>query len=209
MQQLEHDRRRRAGGRAPGRAVRPTRPRHCSRPPPAASRRCPASQPRPQPSSAPQARRRRRGVGMFGSKPVVDRHHRAVRAPGKLHALPVIGVEVAEYERSGMAEDHGRRGRRSAAVDADRDGRPSGGHDRRRRRRRPTCRAPRQSPGAGRSANPARRQGHPGQVGPKRRQVAKRRVESGGGLGARGRHVPAALCASTWMSGWAAGGSNV
>ena len=38
------------------------------------------------------------GIRMLGRQPVVDRHHRAPAAPGELHALAVIGVQVAQDE---------------------------------------------------------------------------------------------------------------
>ena len=60
----------------------------------------------------------RRRVRVFGSESVVEGDDGAPTAPGQLKALTVVGIEVAEYESTGVAIDHRRCWRRAAPINA-------------------------------------------------------------------------------------------
>ena len=121
VQQLEHHRRHRSVGGALGEPEPPARRRRCCPRRPAGSRRRRARPRRRPPSPAPPRRRRAPPDRDVRAPAGSRRRSPCTGAPRELHALTVIGVEVAQHECSGVAVDHRRRGGlAAAAVDANR-----------------------------------------------------------------------------------------
>ena len=53
---------------------------------------------------------KRRGIRMLRSQAVIDRDHGAAPAAREFQALTVIGIEISEDERPGVAVDDSRSG---------------------------------------------------------------------------------------------------
>jgi hypothetical protein len=123
-----------------------------------------------------------------------------VRPTGELDALAVVGVEIAEDERTGMAVDDAGRRRGSAAIDPHRNAASPFVH----RGTVDYLDVRRVGGQCGLASPPVQRIPHRSQdfgrqVGPCRGEVAQRGIEPAGGVGVGGapgsRHVLAALCA--------------